>query len=182
MISSPCLQLKHILSALACSVSISAANAKPGPHPPFKATGAVTDNHDGDTIKLQTADRGLLVVRLSGADAPETGQAYWRAARGYLRSLVAGQETTVWCYKRDRYEREVCHVRVGNQDVCEELIRHGYAWYAHMFGNELSAQQREVYTKGEQDARAQRVGLWSDPDPLPPWECRKLRKAHQKCR
>lgn len=181
MISSHRLQLKHTLSALACSVWISVAIAKPGPHPPFETTGVVTANHDGDTLKLQTSERGLLVVRLSGADTPETGQAYWRAARDHLKQLVSGKQTTVWCYKLDRNEREVCHVRVGSQDVCEELIRHGYAWYAQMFGNELSAHQREVYSKVEQDARALRIGIWSDPAPLPPWECRKLRKASQKC-
>lgn len=158
------------------------AIAKPGPHPPFETTGVVTANHDGDTLKLQTADRGLLVVRLSAADTPETGQAYWRAARGHLRQLVSGKQTTVWCYKRDRNEREVCHVKVDTQDVSEALIRQGYAWYAHMFGNEFSPEQREVYAQVEKDARAQRLRLWSDPDPMPPWECRKLRKAHQKCR
>ena len=50
--------------------------ASPGPHPPFEATGVVIKNHDGDTIKLETREDGLLNVRFSGADTPETGQAY----------------------------------------------------------------------------------------------------------
>ncbi len=51
------------------------------PDEPFTATGSVIKNHDGDTIKLQTPDRGLLTVRFAGSDTPETGQAYWRESR-----------------------------------------------------------------------------------------------------
>jgi endonuclease YncB( thermonuclease family) len=158
------------------------ADAKTGAHEPFEVTGNVIKNHDGDTIKLKTADRGVIVVRFSGADTPEIGQAYWRAARGYLRKLVAGKPVTVRCYKQDKYEREVCHVSVGGADAGLALVQQGYAWYAHMFSNELSASQQKAYLEAEEAARRQRLGLWQDPDPMPPWECRKVRKAHQKCR
>jgi endonuclease YncB( thermonuclease family) len=59
------------------------ADAKTGAHEPFEVTGNVIKNNDGDTIKLKTADRGIINVRISGADTPETGQAYWKAARSY---------------------------------------------------------------------------------------------------
>lgn len=158
------------------------ALAKPGPHPPFEVTGQVVKNHDGDTIKLDTAERGVLVIRLSGADTPETGQAYWKSARGFLKSMVAGKPTTAWCYKWDRHDREVCHVRVGNRDLGQALIEDGYAWYAEQFASELSEAQRLAYSEGERRAQAQRLGLWQDADPMPPWECRKLKKARQHCR
>lgn len=159
-----------------------AVHAKPGTHEPFEVTGRVIKNHDGDTIKLQTTERGIIDVRLSGADTPETGQAYWKAARGALHELVAGKPVTVWCYKTDKYDREVCHVAVSGKDTGLELIRGGYAWYAHMFAHELTASQQKTYPKAEEQARRQRIGLWQEPDPMPPWECRKLRKAHQTCR
>lgn len=141
----------------------------------------VIHNHDGDTIDLQTVDRGLLKVRFSGADTPETGQAFWKVARKHLSKFVDGQQTTAWCYKTDRYEREVCHVRVGKNDLGLELIQHGYAWYAHMFSHELSREQQVSYAAAEEQARMRQLGLWSIADPMPPWECRKLRKAGQKC-
>jgi endonuclease YncB( thermonuclease family) len=158
------------------------AHAKPASHEPFEVTGNVIKNHDGDTIKLQTVDRGVIIVRFSGADTPETGQAHWKAARTYLRNLVASKPVTVRCYKTDKYEREVCHVSVGGVDAGLALVQQGYAWYAHMFSNELSASQQKAYPEAEELARRQRRGLWQDSDPMPPWECRKLRKAHQKCR
>lgn len=142
----------------------------------------VVKNHDGDTIKLQTADRGILTVRFSGADTPETGQAYWKAARGYLRAKVADRPTTAQCYKRDQYGREVCHVQVGDRDMGQALIEAGYAWYAVQFASELSDAQRQGYREAERKARERGIGLWQEPDPMPPWECRKLRKARQRCR
>ena len=142
--------------------------AEPGTRAPFEAKGRVIKNHDGDTITLATNDHGVLTIRLSGADAPETGQGYWKVARDYLRSLVRGAETSAWCYKRDRYDRAVCHVRVGAQDIQEALIAKGYARYAFQFAHELDADQRARYQEAEQWARDQRIGLWREPDPMPP--------------
>ncbi len=173
---------KLLFAIVSLATWLPIAHAKPGPHEPFEVTGRVLKNHDGDTIKLRTVEHGTIDVRLSGADTPETGQAYWRAARGALRELVAGKPVTVWCYKTDKYEREVCHVSVDGNDVGLSLIQRGYAWNAHMFAHELTTTQQNTYPQAEEQARRQRLGLWQEPDPMPPWECRKLRKAHQKCR
>jgi micrococcal nuclease len=172
----------RLLVFILIAIWLPIAHAKPGSHEPFEVTGTVIKNHDGDTIKLMTADRGIINVRISGADTPESGQAYWRGARGYLRNLVAGKAVTVRCYKQDKYEREVCHVSVSGEDVGLALVQQGYAWYAHMFSNELSTSQQKAYLEAEEAARRLRIGLWQDPDPMPPWECRKLRKSHQECR
>jgi endonuclease YncB( thermonuclease family) len=135
---------------------ISVAQAEPGAHAPFEANGSVIKNHDGDTITLATNDHGVLTIRLSGADAPESGQGYWKVARDYLRFLVNGTATSAWCYKHDRYDRAVCHVRVGAQDIQEALIAKGYAWYAFQFAHELDADQQAHYQEAEQRARDQR--------------------------
>jgi len=159
---------------------IQVAQAEARFHPPFEVTGSVIKNHDGDTIKLATDTRGVIPIRLSGVDTPEVGQAYWKAARNFLRSLVAGQKTTAWCYKVDRFDREVCHVRVGNQDVGQALIAAGYAWYAFQFAVELTDEQRLAYPEAERRASAGRIGLWQEADPMPPWECRRLIRANKR--
>lgn len=149
---------------------------------PFVVTGTVVKNHDGDTIRLMTADRGTFPVRLSGADTPETGQAYWRVARDHLHLLVDGTPTTVSCYKKDRFERDVCHVFIGDIDVGLDLIRNGYAWFAADYARELTASQQASYPAAELEARKRKIGLWIDPEPMPPEVCRKLRRAGKKCR
>lgn len=168
-----------LVSLLVCCAS---AFAEPGRHLPFEVTGTVIGNHDGDTLTLSTPTRGTFSVRLSGADTPETGQAYWRSARSALRQLVAGGTVTVYCYKRDRYDREVCHASVNGKDLGEALISGGHAWYARTYAGELTAAQQEAYDDAEHRAQARRLGLWADPDPMAPWICRKLRRERQKCR
>ncbi len=85
-----CSSFKHLFIWGLLFAGISVTYAEPGPHAPFEAKGKVIKNHDGDTIKLSTSDRELLTVRLSGADTPESGQAYWKAARDALKSHVTG--------------------------------------------------------------------------------------------
>jgi len=69
------------------------------PYQAFAATGAYLQNHDGDTFRLQTPGQGVIIVRFAGSDTPETAQAYWKAARGQLKSLLAGKQVHVACYK-----------------------------------------------------------------------------------
>jgi endonuclease YncB( thermonuclease family) len=71
----------------------------------------------------------------------------------------------------------VCHARIGLQDIQEALIAEGYAWYAFQFAHELDADQAVRYREAEQRARSQRLGLWQEPEPMPPWVCRKYKRA-----
>ena len=159
-----------------------AASAAPHNYAPFTATGSVIANHDGDTFKLQTPDHGILTVRFSGMDTTESSQAYWKSARRELAQLVSGQPVTVHCYKKEWHGRDVCKVFTGPTDVGLDMVRRGMAWHAFQFAHEQTAAERAAYTTAEKEARLGKVGLWSEPDPQPPWECRKLRQAGQKCR
>lgn len=179
----------HLLGTLlALTLLSSAPSASAAPsssYTPFTATGSVVSNHDGDTFKLQTPDHGLLTIRFSGIDTPETGQAFWKSARRELARLVKDQPVTVRCYKKS-HDRDVCRVFAGpvnrEQDVGLEMVRQGMAWHAFQFAHEQTEAERAAYTAAEEKARLAKVGLWADPDPMPPWECRSLRRAGQKCR
>lgn len=175
--------MKHrFLAIILLAACLPHASATTGPHEPFEVTGSVMKNHDGDTITLWTEERGIINVRLSGADTPETGQAHWRVARDALQQLIANKPVTVKCYKQDWRKREICHTSVDGTDPALALVKLGLAWYAFMFSDELTPAMRTAYEEAEAHARQQRIGLWQEPDAMPPWECRKLRKLHQKCR
>ena len=178
--------LGYVLVVLACSGPALAA-APSSSYTPFTATGTVVSNHDGDTFKLQTPDRGILTVRFSGMDTPETGQAFWKSARRALARLVKDQQVTVNCYKKS-HDREVCRVFAGpvnrEQDVGLEMVSLGMAWHAFQFAHEQTEAEREAYKAAEEKARLRKVGLWSEPDPMAPWECRKIRRSglREQCR
>jgi endonuclease YncB( thermonuclease family) len=48
----------------------------------------------------------------------------------------------------------------------------GMAWYFTRYAEERSTERRGQYEFGELEARAKKVGLWSDPEPVSPWERR----------
>lgn len=140
--------------------------------------------HDGDTYVCVPSGVSpkVFVVRVAGADAPETGQAHWRTARQQLRALVGGG-AVVSCYKKDRWGRAVCRVQtLQGADAALELVVSGSAWHSVAYVNEQSASEAERYRRVEAQARAARLGLWSESEPMPPWECRQLRKRHLRCR
>lgn len=139
--------------------------------------------HDGDTLTCVSApERGTFIVRFAGIDAPETGQSHWKIAREKLRE-IAVPGTVAECYKTDQYGRQVCRLKSPRgEDLAETMIREGLAWHAVRFASEQTPDEITLYARLEGEARASKRGLWAHPDPMPPGECRQLRKKHQKCR
>lgn len=46
------------------------------------------------------------------------------------------------------------------------------AWHYKQYEREQTPKQRDEYAVAEFNAKVQRLGLWSDKNPLPPWEFR----------
>jgi len=132
--------------------------------------GKVVSIADGDTITVLDADKHQHKIRLEGIDAPEKKQAFGTKSRQKLGDLVAGKDVTVQWTKKDRYSRIVGHVYLGDRDIDLEMVKAGMAWHYRQYSKstELAA--------AEAEARKNRVGLWVDPNPIPPWEFRKTKK------
>ncbi len=113
-------------------------------------------------------------IRLAGIDAPERKQAYGLASRKHLASIVADQQVTVEYQKRDRYGRIVGKVLLDGIDVCLEQVKAGFAWHYKKYQHEQSAEDQRLYADAENKARDERLGLWRESNPIPPWEYRRL--------
>ena len=137
---------------------------------------------DGDTIKVLDADNKLYKVRLTGIDAPERAQAFGNASRKHLASLVAGKDVSIEFSKTDRYARVLGKVRVQPPD-CKDCGRTldanlaqivaGMAWWYQYYADEQPPQDRERYKSAVNEARKRKLGLWSEPDAIPPWAWRR---------
>ena len=57
-----------------------------------------------------------------------------------------------------------------------ELLRRGLAWHYKTYEREQPASERHAYAQAERQARADRQGLWSDEQPIAPWDYRKGRR------
>jgi endonuclease YncB( thermonuclease family) len=112
-------------------------------------------------------------VRLQGIDAPERGQPFGKRSKEHLSDLIAGQDVVVDWDKRDRYGRIVGKILDEERDVNLAMVRAGYAWWYRKYADEQSAADRILYEDAEESAKAEGVGLWRDPAPIPPWEWRR---------
>ncbi len=90
---------------------------------------------------------------------------------------MAGQQVTIEYQKRDRYGRIVGKVWVGEVDACLEQVKAGFAWHYKKYQHEQSAEDRELYADAENKGRNERLGLWRENNPNPPWEVRRFNKS-----
>ena len=70
----------------------------------------------------------------------------------------------------DKYGRTLARVIIDGQDVSALLVRDGFAWHYKEYSDD------EDLAKLEEQARADKVGIWSEENALPPWEFRKRHK------
>lgn len=133
--------------------------------------GRVVGITDGDTIKVLTEDHTLFRVRLAEIDAPEKGQPYGRQAKEALSLLCFGKEATLEVSGKDRYGRLLAGVNCDGELANEMLVRKGYAWVYRRYSS------RQELLDMEAQARAMRIGIWSDSDVTPPWVWRKSARS-----
>lgn len=133
-------------------------------------TGKVVSVVDGDTIGV-LVKRGTLSatydVRLLHIDAPEKGQDFSKAAKKALSDMTFGKTVKVFYEKLDRYGRILGEVYVGDRLINKEMVRKGMAWVYRKYCYD------PYYLRLEAEARNNFTGLWSQPNPIPPWEYRK---------
>lgn len=139
--------------------------------------GRVVAVHDGDTVTVLDAARTQYKIRLAGIDAPELHQAFGRVSQRHLSDAVKGRTVVVEWHKHDKYGRVVGTILLDGHDMNLEQVRAGLAWHYKQYQREQPAADRVAYAHAEIEARAAHLGLWRDPDPLPPWAYRKARKA-----
>ena len=131
---------------------------------------------DGDTLTL--LDRSFVEhkIRLSGIDAPEKKQSFGQRAKATLSANAYGLQAEADCRKTDRYGRNICVVRVNGRDVGLEQIRAGMAWWYRQYARDQTLQEQSDYANAEEQARSAKRGLWTDKEPIPPWEWRRVSK------
>ena len=139
--------------------------------------GKVVSIADGDTITVLDSGEKQHRIRLTGIDAPESGQAFGTRSRQRLADLVFGKQVIVEYDKKDRYRRTLGKVIVDGRDANLEQIKSGMAWHYKYYESEQPPEDRKTYAEAEVEARAAKRGLWVDPNPVPPWDFRRGRRG-----
>ena len=129
--------------------------------------GRVTRVSDGDTVWVTDAARLKHKVRLDRIDAPEKDQPWGKESAAILKGWVFAKDVRVEYEKCDRYGRILGIVFNGTNDINLAMVRSGNAWHYSHFD------KTPEYAAGEAEARAARRGLWSQPNPINPYDWRK---------
>jgi micrococcal nuclease len=131
-------------------------------------TGKVVSIADGDTFTLLSNNKQIK-IRLHGIDCPEKSQDFGNVAKQFLSNLIFGKIVSVKEMDTDRYGRTIGMVTIDNKNVNEELLKAGLAWHYKHYD------QNPAWMKLEDDARREKKGLWLHPNPIPPWDYRKMK-------
>ncbi len=126
----------------------------------------VTSVPDGDTITVVDEEKREHKVKLKGIDAPELGQVFGDKARQALESLLLGKTPWIESHEIDRDGFVKGKVYLEGQLINLHMLGEGLAW--HQKVEEASPRFRNA----ELVARTNRVGLWINESPAPPWEFR----------
>lgn len=136
------------------STSLGAGFLREGP---YRATRVI----DGDTIDIDTGER----IRLSGINAPETGECYADEATRALETLVLGKEIYLEhdIEAKDKYGRTLGYLYVNDTFVNGYLVQNGFVKVFDKYRNEtrLYDYLKEI----EEEPQNKSIGVWSCTDP-----------------
>ncbi len=112
-------------------------------------------------------------IRLFGIDCPEKDQAFGKTAKRFTSGMVFKKDVEVEAIGKDRYGRTIGIVKVDGAILNEELIRAGMAWVYPRYCKKPVCQE---WKKLQEEARKKELGLWKDPEPIPPWKWRRQKR------
>jgi endonuclease YncB( thermonuclease family) len=131
----------------------------------------VLNVQNGDTITVLDSDKVQHKIRLVGIDAPESGQAFGAKSKRALSAKVFGKTVRVEWSERDHCARTLGKVLLDRRWINREMIADGLAWHYKRYSRDTALD------KAESKAQADRIGLWVEPHPVPPWDYRRKPKA-----
>ena len=154
-----------LIVAVFCCCSASAQDL------PSEFYAKVVGISDGDTFKVLYQENQEIKVRLNHIDAPEKGQPFGKNAKKFASDLCFGKEVKIVRQKKkDRYQRIIAEVFVGQTNINKEIVRAGYAWHFKKYSSD------KEYEKIENEARENKRGLWQDKTSIAPWAWRDIKK------
>ncbi len=146
----------------------------PKPHPIVIFSAKVVGVKDGDTFKLLSNGKEVT-LRLSDVDCPEKRQPFGTAAKKFASDFCFGKTVQIrTTNKTDRYRRLIGEMYFNGTCLNKELVRNGLAWHYIKYSKDSN------YHNLERAARILKVGVWTEKNPVAPWEWRKQRRRTSK--
>jgi len=129
---------------------------------------------DGDTIEVyKPGERLRTTIDLYGIDCPERQQYFGYSAKYATAALVASKTVEIETISEDQSGRLIAVIIVDGKNVNATLVSKGWAW---VIPNDCNQPFCDDWRRLQKEARKIRLGLWTAPNPQPPWEWREKEK------
>lgn len=133
--------------------------------------GKIIKIKDGDTVVVLLKDKTEETLRLAEVDCPENSQPFGKNAKQFTSSQVFGKNVTFYRTGKDRYRRTIAKIFYDNDKyLSAEIIRAGFGWWYYKASKNVELQ------KMQQEAKKNKLGLWSDKKAVSPWDFRTSKK------
>lgn len=129
-------------------------------------TGTVVAIADGDTMTVLNEHKKQVKIRMAEIDAPESKQAFGSQSKQSLSELCFKKAAVIEDHGTDKYKRTIGRVKCAGIDANAEQVKRGMAWAYRQYLTDQSIADLE------EKAKAAKSGLWSDENPLTPWDFR----------
>ncbi len=127
---------------------------------------------DGDTIEV-LKDKAPVRIRLYGIDCPEHDQDFGTRARRFTSDKVFKKTVEVVPVEKDQYNRLVAKIYIDGKYLNQMIVAEGFAWWYKRYA------PKDIDLKdAENEARSSKKGLWSHPNPIPPWKFRRQKVSN----
>ncbi len=127
--------------------------------------GEVVEVLEGDTLLVRLPNE-TLQVRLNAVDTPSLADPGGSEALEFVQNLTGGHPVRVLEFFRESESSIRGEVyNHANVSLNEALIKAGWAWYY-----KPHSEKNPYYQELNQIARTEKMGLWANAEPIPPWE------------
>lgn len=119
---------------------------------------------DGDTF-LAESNGIKFKVRLFGIDCPEGDQPGGELSTAYLQRYL-NKNVVLVEHGHDKYNRVLGDIYLGKEFINLKMVQDGVAWHYKKYSDS------RLLAAAEDQARANKVGLWKEANPIAPWDWR----------
>lgn len=128
--------------------------------------------HEGDRLTIHHQGRKDTVY-LRHVDCPELKQPYGKQAKHATAAYIGNREVVVRDLAKDRHGRMTAEIVLGDgRLIAHELVGEGLAWV------QPGGSPDQTLKEMEELAKASGKGLWSEPNPIPPWKWKSTSPAN----